>query len=204
MQFISARRNNICARRDWEGHQQTGQQQQCSLLFIETGMSIEKKVACARLRLSQRCQELMKNLKVEVLRKQTMLGWCLLVGVFLRRCSADINLWHQLFPTDLPAKMVCSMKGNNYTSTFCCHVQIYWRDTEFVTSTFCTTSSLRTSFLAVLCRCNSRDIYDGIHWSQCNRRIHSGRLHLVSKHAPLTNYKASWLWWPSREPDSPN
>lgn len=79
----------------------------------------EKSGVCAA-PMPRRCQELMKNLKVEVLRKQTIVEWCLLAAV-LPCCAAALALTPgiNLFPSDVPVKPAWSMKGSNHASTFC-------------------------------------------------------------------------------------
>lgn len=54
-----------------------------------------------------------------------------------------------LFAANVPVKLVCSMKDDNYTCTSCCRAQIYRRDAAFMTSTISLVSKDRC-VLAVL------------------------------------------------------
>lgn len=57
---------------------------------------------------------------------------CVPTALQVPALTSGINL----FQSNALVKAVCSMKGNNYTSTFCCYAQIYPRGTEFMTSKF--------------------------------------------------------------------
>lgn len=149
----------------------------------------------ARLRLPLRCQELMKNLEVEVQRKTDNVG-----AMFISRrvptalqvltLTSGINL----FAANILVKLLCSMKDDDYTWMLCCRAQTYWRDAAFMTSkmlvlfprtdVFSQSSGAFASTCLGMCHSNMCDISPCNH---CNQRIHSQR---QSTFAP--NMYTSW------------
>lgn len=96
-----------------------------------------------------------------------------------------------LFAANVPAKLVCSMKDDNYICTFCCRAQIHRRDAAFMTSTISVLfprtdvySQFSVTFASTLlgmCRSNMDDISPCKH---CNQRTHRDKVHLCRTCTP--------------------
>lgn len=103
-----------------------------------------------------------------------------------------------LFAANVPAKLVCSMKDDNYICTFCCRAQIHRRDAAFMTSTISVLfprtdvfSQLSVTFASTLlgmCRSNMDDISPCKH---CNQRTHRDKVHLCRTCTPTEGMSRS-------------
>lgn len=121
-QAVSGTHSNVCTRKDWKSHQQTKQQRQCSLLFIETGIYMVVVVVggggmCEAQTVTtlQRANEGAAGSGPD----KTMNS-----GARFTRCCVLIALSSgiNLFP-HIQVRLVSS----SYTSTFCC-LHINWGD----------------------------------------------------------------------------
>lgn len=103
-----------------------------------------------------------------------------------------------LFAANVPVKLVCSMKDDNYICTFCCRAQIHRRDAAFMTSTISVLfprtdvySQLSVTFASTLlgmCRSNMDDTSPCKH---CNQRTHRDKVHLCRTCTPTEGMSRS-------------